>query len=197
MGLEWNKLQLTIAKMLLDKDNPKTQLAIQSELGCSEGVVLKVNKALHSGIEVPPLDDESIAKAKAPLIIPGGNSYKKLSQNATTPIGDNGSKPHSDNNPTLTPPGVPAKASGVTVSASEAAIIRMLVQRIEFPITPDIMQSYMRALESGYKGSFQDWIRLCCRDFWDGRNVPSLPPTILFSEEKPVEEQQKEEVKVG
>jgi hypothetical protein len=177
LTLEWNKLQRKIAKLLIDKENPKTQKAIAAELHCEEMTVYKVNKAIKAGLPIPPLDDNSIANAPDSKVIPGGKAtWEKASSTANQPPNGN-PQDHLNTNPPPPPPppppGGPSKKEVTTTySASEAAFLKAISHVMTFPLTPDIFWSYMMALKHGYKCELPNWIRFCCMDVWGAIKRP-------------------------
>jgi len=66
LHLEWNQLQLKIAKLLGEK---KVAWEVAKELGCTKQSVYNVKKHIKKGDKPPSLDDAYIAAAPPPMII--------------------------------------------------------------------------------------------------------------------------------
>jgi len=180
-GLEWNKNQLLVAKLL---NEGKTPYQAALEVGVSDDTAYRVQKAILDGDVPPSLDPDFIAKAKKPTKVGVKADASKVaeaiaetpppppSKPGETPPIDTKVNPHAAAIAAATAAAAAAKkVLPLTNQTSKAAILQLIPQVQQLPMTPDIYMSYYFALVNGYEGQIGDWINLCCRDFWFGRGV--------------------------
>lgn len=149
-GLEWNQVQLQIAKML---QGGQGATEICQELELHLNTVKKVKAALAEGQAPPSLEEAYIAAAPKPTTFPSKGSKKVKPE-----VNPNGG-------------GKTVLKAQPTVEITETAMLSLIPKVQNIPLTPDIFISYMCALAREYKGSIDQWLSLVSRDFWEGRDL--------------------------
>jgi len=208
MGLEWNQLQLNIAKLRTEN---KVTSEIANELHCTSQSVWKVDKAIKAGDKPPSLDEDYIAAAPPPKVIGQAKpNPPDLTEVPTQPVTEKstegGAKGNAKGNAKGSKRGPAPVYTGKAVPVVYTSAVQFTANIQPIPITPDIFISYMVALINGYEGELVDWLSMVCRDFWDGRRrnmyeeYAGYTPHSEQEEEVEVEEtgeEQKEEVADG
>lgn len=170
-GLEWNQNQLKVAKLLSEG---KTAGQAAQELAVSVDTAEKVQKAILNKDVPPSLDPEFIAKAKKPMKFGAkADAGKVATALAETPPGTPGVTPPEDFKGKKPPSEavIAKKLFPLTKDVNKTAILQLIPQVQQLPMTPDIYMSFYFALVNGYEGQIGDWINLCLRDFWFGRGI--------------------------
>jgi len=151
-GLQWNQLQLLIAKEIIEGKKEPQQLVKDGKFKSS--TVYKVAEFLEKGNEPPSLDPEYIANApKAKKFGEDGGGKEEKAELTPADL----QKPPSKGGPQL------------TTSLSMTTILKLIPQVQALPLTPDIFMSYICALQNGYEGDVGEWLSLVSRDFWLAR----------------------------
>ena len=174
-GIEWNKLQLTIAKYLQAGLMPKQ---INKEHGLAMSTINKVTHRMKHGENPGTVTDEMIAAAPEPT------QFGKYGL-AHTPknTGGNGSTPATH----AAASDGPAKAVSIkllTTAVSQTSFLKLITQTQPIVFTPQMSASYMCAVKNGWAYCLGDWIAYCLEDFWTGRGRNPYVETIGFNPEK-------------
>lgn len=159
MTLEWNPSQQAIRERL---DAGKKHSEIMVELGVSESAIRKVEKA-----KVPPTTPPTPPAANPPA---GDNNPPPPQPPPGTPLR---TAAEIARNKPPKPPGEKKEEPKVVLTTEplEAIALKLMNKTMVIYQTPQILFSYLCAVNRGFDVDLAEWITIACDDVWTGRNI--------------------------